>query len=135
MTTPATEAPKDLVGFLDFYLVAKSPFQIPAGGKDWIVKFGLEQEFKRSGELSSKTPFDLLNSCCISHGARRVSSYFTPIAECVTCKDNTFPQLLLLVEFAHDAADRIYKAIVESAAGMPALKPTYAIDSPACATY
>ena len=38
-------------------------------------------------------------------------------------KDNTFPQLLLLVEFAHDAADRIYKAIVESAAGTPALKP------------
>jgi type III restriction enzyme len=43
--------------------------------------------------------------------------------ECVTCKDNTFPQLLLLIEFAHDAADRIYKAIVESAAGTPALKP------------
>ena len=45
------------------------------------------------------------------------------LAECVTCKDNTFPQLLLLVEFAHDAADRIYKAIVESASGTPALKP------------
>lgn len=45
------------------------------------------------------------------------------LEECVTCKDNTFPQLLLLVEFAHDAADRIYKAIVESAAGTPALKP------------
>jgi type III restriction enzyme len=34
------------------------------------------------------------------------------LAECVTLKDNTFPQLLLLIEFAHDAADRIYKAIV-----------------------
>ena len=45
------------------------------------------------------------------------------LAECVTCKDNTFPQLLLLIEFAHDAADRIYKAIVESAAGTPALRP------------
>jgi type III restriction enzyme len=45
------------------------------------------------------------------------------LAECVTCKDNTFPQLLLLIEFAHDAADRIYKAIVESAAGTPALEP------------
>ena len=32
------------------------------------------------------------------------------LAECVTLKDNTFPQLLLLIEFAHDAADRIYKA-------------------------
>lgn len=32
--------------------------------------------------------------------------------ECVTCKDNTFPQLLLLIELAHDAADRIYQSIV-----------------------
>ena len=34
--------------------------------------------------------------------------------ECVTLKDNTFPQLLLLIKFAHDAADRIYNAIVAS---------------------
>lgn len=34
------------------------------------------------------------------------------LAECVTLKDHTFPQLLLLLEFAHDVADRIYKAIV-----------------------
>lgn len=45
------------------------------------------------------------------------------LAECVTLKDNTFPQLLLLIEFAHDAADRIYKAIVTSTNGTPALKP------------
>lgn len=45
------------------------------------------------------------------------------LAECVTLKDNTFPQLLLLVEFAHDAADRIYKAIVGAEPGTPALKP------------
>ena len=45
------------------------------------------------------------------------------LAECVTLKDGTFPQLLLLIEFAHDAADRIYKAIVASASGKPALKP------------
>ena len=32
-------------------------------------------------------------------------------------QDNTFPQLLLLIEFAHDAADRIYKAIVASTDG------------------
>jgi type III restriction enzyme len=30
---------------------------------------------------------------------------------------------LLLIEFAHDAADRIYKAIVQSSAGEKALKP------------
>jgi type III restriction enzyme len=45
------------------------------------------------------------------------------LAECVQCKDNTFPQLLLLLQFAHDAADRIYKAIVESTPGTKALKP------------
>jgi len=45
------------------------------------------------------------------------------LAECVTLKDHTFPQLLLLTEFADDAADRIYKAIVASTDGTPALKP------------
>lgn len=45
------------------------------------------------------------------------------LTECVTLKDNTFPQLLLLIEFAHDAADRIYKAIVQGGGGTPALKP------------
>jgi type III restriction enzyme len=43
--------------------------------------------------------------------------------ECVTLKDGTFLQLLLLIEFAHDASDRIYKAIVQSAGETPALKP------------
>ena len=37
--------------------------------------------------------------------------------------DNTFPQLLLLVENAYDAADRIYKAIVASSDGEKRLLP------------
>jgi type III restriction enzyme len=45
------------------------------------------------------------------------------LAQCVKLKDNTFVQLLLLIEFAHDAADRIYKAIVSSTDGSAALKP------------
>jgi len=45
------------------------------------------------------------------------------LVECVTLKDHTFPQLLLLIEFAHDAADRIYQAIVASTGGAAALKP------------
>jgi type III restriction enzyme len=45
------------------------------------------------------------------------------LAEYVTLKDHTFPQLLLLIEFAHDAADRIYKAIVASTDGTAILKP------------
>jgi type III restriction enzyme len=45
------------------------------------------------------------------------------LKECVILKDNTFPQLLLLIEFAHDAADRIYRAIVSSSEGDKSLKP------------
>ncbi|MBE3073216.1 MAG: DEAD/DEAH box helicase family protein [Acidobacteria bacterium] len=45
------------------------------------------------------------------------------LAECLTCKDHTFPQLLLLAEYEHDAADRIYRAIVAGAAGEPAVRP------------
>jgi hypothetical protein len=39
MAAPS-HAPKDLLGFLDFYLVQKAPFQIPVSAKEWIVKFG-----------------------------------------------------------------------------------------------
>jgi len=45
------------------------------------------------------------------------------LRECVICKDNTFPQLLLLLAFAHDAADRIYRAIVRSQSGETTLLP------------
>ena len=45
------------------------------------------------------------------------------LAECVVLKDNTFPQLLLIAEFAHDAADRIYRSIVASAGAQKTLKP------------
>jgi len=40
MPDTAEQAPKDLIGFLDFYLVKKAPFQIPDGGKEAIVKYG-----------------------------------------------------------------------------------------------
>ncbi len=45
------------------------------------------------------------------------------LAECVACKDNAFPQLLLLAEFAETAAERIYQAVVTSTAGEKLLKP------------
>jgi len=45
------------------------------------------------------------------------------LSECVYCKDNTFPQLLLLLEFAHNAAGKIYQSIVSSTEGSPTLKP------------
>jgi type III restriction enzyme len=39
------------------------------------------------------------------------------LAECVTCKDNTFPQLLLMVENAHRAAEKIHRAIADALPG------------------
>ena len=45
------------------------------------------------------------------------------MAQCVVCKDDdTFPQLLLLIEYAHDAADRINDAIVRGVTGNKRLK-------------
>ena len=34
------QPPKDLIGFLDYYLVKKAPFQLPDNAKEWIVKYG-----------------------------------------------------------------------------------------------
>jgi type III restriction enzyme len=45
------------------------------------------------------------------------------LKECLYCKDNTFPQLLLIAKFSHDAADKIHNAIVRSAEGEKRLKP------------
>jgi type III restriction enzyme len=45
------------------------------------------------------------------------------LKKCLTLKDNTFPQLLLLLEPAHFAAERIYNAIVSSVRGERSLKP------------
>jgi hypothetical protein len=40
MTANANEAPRDLIGFLDFYLVQKAPFQIPDNARAWLVRYG-----------------------------------------------------------------------------------------------
>lgn len=36
----STAAPKDLIGFLDFYLVQKAPFQLPDGVREFLVRYG-----------------------------------------------------------------------------------------------
>src|SRR5204863_681379 len=41
----------------------------------------------------------------------------TWLAECVACKDNTFPQLLLVVENAHKAAEKVHRAIAAASPG------------------
>lgn len=36
----AESAPKDMVGFLNYYLVDNAPFQLPDGVKEFLVRFG-----------------------------------------------------------------------------------------------
>jgi len=52
------------------------------------------------------------------------------LAEYVRLKDNTFPQLLLLIDFMHHAADRIYRALV----GDTGFQPVDEHGQDACAT-
>ena len=90
-----------------------------------LAKLTLEKYFRQDGEIRAERPkehkFDGEVKLWLFPQVLSIAKRW--LAECVTLKDNTFPQLLLLVEFAHDAADRIYKAIVASTDGTAALKP------------
>jgi type III restriction enzyme len=90
-----------------------------------LAKLTLERYFRQDGEKVTDRPwehrFDADVQAWLFPQVLAITKWW--LAECVTCKDNTFPQLLLLLEFAHDAADRIYKAIVASSDGTPALRP------------
>jgi type III restriction enzyme len=46
------------------------------------------------------------------------------LAECVVFYDDTFPQLLLFVQKANEAAEKIYRAIVEATSGEKRLRAT-----------
>jgi type III restriction enzyme len=90
-----------------------------------LAKLTLEKYFRQDGEERKDRPAE-------HHFDGEVKAWLFPqmlgiarrwLNECVTLKGNTFPQLLLLMEFAYDAADRMYKSIVKAAEGTPALKP------------
>lgn len=90
-----------------------------------LAKLTLEKYFRQDGEIRAARPkehkFDGEVKLWLFPQMIGIAKRW--LAECVMLKDNTFPQLLLLTEFAHDAADRIYKAIVASTDGAAALKP------------
>jgi type III restriction enzyme len=90
-----------------------------------LAKLTLEKYFRQDGEQRTDRPsehrFDADVQAWLFPQVLAITKRW--LAECVTCKDNTFPQLLLLIELAHDAADRVYKAIVASSEGTPALRP------------
>jgi len=94
-----------------------------------IAKLVLEKYFRQDGETRPQHT----SEHCFDSG---VQAWLFPqvlditrdwLGQCLKCKDNTFPQMLLLIEWAHDAADRIYRSIVSAAGGdrrlLPILRP------------
>ena len=90
-----------------------------------LAKLTLEKYFRQDGEKNTeKTKKHKFDSEVQSWRFPRLLEITREwLVKCVRCKDNTFPQLLLLLQFAHDAADKIYQAIVASTPGDKALKP------------
>ena len=90
-----------------------------------LAKLTLEKYFRQDGDIRTDRPkehkFDSEVKPWLFPQLLGIAKRW--LDECVTLKDNTFPQLLLLIEFAHDATDRIYKAIVPSPDSTAALKP------------
>ncbi len=90
-----------------------------------LAKLVLEKYFRQDGshraEHNGEHRFDSEVQSWLFPQVLAISRRW--LAECVALKDNTFPQLLLLLEFAHDAADRIYRAIVASESGEHILRP------------
>jgi type III restriction enzyme len=90
-----------------------------------LAKLTLEKYFRYDGQEKTERPkehsFDSDVQMWLFPQVLDITKRW--LGECVVCKDNTFPQMLLLIEFAHDATDRIYKAIVASTEGEKALKP------------
>lgn len=81
-----------------------------------LAKLTLEKYFRQDGEDRTDRPsehrFD--SEVQVWRFPEMLEITDRWLAECVTCKDDTFPQLLILVELAHEAADRIYGSIVRS---------------------
>jgi len=90
-----------------------------------LAKLVLEKYFRQDGTHQAgaikEHRFDAEVQAWLFPQVLRIAKQW--LGKCVICKDNTFPQLLLLIEFAHDASDKIYNAIVSSNDGKKTLKP------------
>lgn len=90
-----------------------------------LAKLVLEKYFRQDGSQAKDCPaehrFDAGVQAWLFPQILNITRRW--LRECVICKDNTFLQMLLLIEFAHNAADRIYQAIVASSSGQKTLKP------------
>jgi len=90
-----------------------------------LAKLTLEKYFRTDGtqrtDRESEHQFDSQVQAWLFPQVLAITRRW--LDECVVCKDNCFPQMLLLIELAHDASDRIYQAIVHATEGEKALKP------------
>ena len=94
-----------------------------------IAKLTLEKYFRQDGktnkDMSPRHYFDSEVQAWRFPDLLEISKSW--LAKCLKCKSNTFPQLLLLIELAHQAADKIYHSIVRTTEGekiiLPILKP------------
>ena len=114
-----------IVGEASIHTLDDLKHRRPAEVEFLLAKLTLEKYFRADGEPRADREathrFDAQVESWLFPQVLAITRRW--LAECLTCKDNTFPQLLLLVEFAHDAVDRIYKAIVASEPGTPRLRP------------
>lgn len=100
-----------------------------------LAKLVLEKYFRQDGgnqtEHSSEHRFDAEVQPWLFPQVLEITRSW--LDQCLTCKDNTFPQMLLLMELAHDAADRIYQSIVIGSDGekrlLPILQPYNTVGS------
>ncbi len=90
-----------------------------------IAKLVLEKYFRQDGEKKPQAPsqhnFDADVKMWLFPDVLEITKRW--LAECVICQDNTFPQLLLLIQLAHNAADKVYGSIVSAAEGQKTLLP------------
>jgi type III restriction enzyme len=90
-----------------------------------LAKLVLEKYFRQDGEKQAEKAdshsFDAEVQAWQFPRILQITKHW--LEECVTCRGGTFPQMLLLLEPAHDAADRIYRSIVKGAPGQKTLAP------------
>jgi len=90
-----------------------------------LAKLVLEKYFRQDGskkaDRASHHRFDAEVQAWLFPQVLKIAKQW--LDECVVIKGDAFLQMLLLIELAHDAADRIYAAIVDATQGEKTLVP------------
>jgi len=93
-----------------------------------LAKLVLEKYYRDNGEIREDRPerhrFDRGVQVWRFPDVLRITREWT--RTCLHCSDNTFPQMLLFIELAHNAAERIQKPIQTTGVGQKAIRPILA---------